>query len=119
MSNQEVPVQKKDGSVNEKVQHSPTHEQTSGLNQRSPDPTANIVNRPYSLPHDARFGDGSDPDANAKTESTGVTQSHSHPQSPKHGHGAEGSGSTGLPEGGDGKNSSDGRDPHAKESQTT
>ncbi|MBC8139726.1 MAG: hypothetical protein H8F28_27915 [Fibrella sp.] len=57
------PVQKKDGSVNEKVRHSPTHEQTSGLNQRNPNPNENIINRPYSLSDTERFGDRSDDDA--------------------------------------------------------
>ena len=86
------------------MQHSPTHEQTSGPNQRSPDPTANIVNRPYSLSYKERFGDGAEPDANAKTESAGVTLGHSRPQAQKHGHGAEGGSSTGLPEAGDSSN---------------
>lgn len=93
----EPPVQKKDGSVNEKVQHTQTHEQTSGLNQRNPHPTENVVNRPYSLSHDERFGDGSEPDANAKTESSGVTQGHSQPRAQKHGN-TEGGSSTGLPQ---------------------
>ncbi|MBC7806890.1 MAG: hypothetical protein H7145_12155 [Akkermansiaceae bacterium] len=103
MATQEPPVQKKDGSVNEKVQHSPMHEQTSGQNQRNPHPNENIVNRPYSLSNEERFGDGTD--ANAKTESAGVTQGHSSPQGAKHGHGAEGGSSTGLPEGESSSNS--------------
>ncbi|MBC8137404.1 MAG: hypothetical protein H8F28_16105 [Fibrella sp.] len=92
-------MQKKDGSVNEKVRHSPTHEQASGLNQRNPNPNENIINRPYSLSDTERFGDRSDDDANAETESTGVTQGHSDLQAPKHGHGAGGSSSTGLSDG--------------------
>lgn len=114
MAVQEPPIQKKDGTVNEKVQHTQTHEQSSGLNQRNPHPNENIVNRPYSLSDRERFGDGTDADANAKTESAGVTQGHSHPQGQKHGHGAEGSSSTGLPEGEDSRNPSSDHNPRTQ-----
>lgn len=99
MAVQEPPVQKKDGTINEKVQHTQTHEQTSGLNQRAPDPNANVINRPYSLSDKERFGDGSQEQEQAETETAGVTQGHATPQAQKHGHGAEGGSSTGLPEG--------------------
>lgn len=115
MAVEQPPVQKKDGSVNEKALGPTTHEQASGLNQRNPHPNENIVNRPYSLSDRERFGDGTDADANAQTESTGVSQGHSHPQAQKHGHGAEGSGSTGLPEGEDSRNPSSDHNPRTQE----
>lgn len=84
------------GFVSDKEQHSTTHDQTSGVNQRNQAPASTIQNRPYSSPGFA--ASASDEDTKDNTESEGVTQGHHKPQGEKHGHGAEGGSSTGLPE---------------------
>ena len=95
MAYENTPAVNKGGFVTDKEQHSTTHDQTSGLNQRNQAPASTIQNRPYSSPGFA--ASASDEDTSAKTESEGVTQGHHKPQDEKHGHGAGGS-STGLPE---------------------
>jgi|GEM_PF-4991528 hypothetical protein len=90
----------------------------SGTQQQQPLPNENLQNQPYSSTktmdrekQQQQWND-TDPDEGV---SEGVTQGHASPQQAKHGHGAEGSSSTGLPQGEDSRNPSSDHNPRTKE----